>query len=280
MPQRFTTSDVQDYYDRQTAGFVALGQGAGAIHRAVLAPGVTDRRAAFHYVDDRIAQLVAGLPHSGQHHVVDLGCGVASSLTYLAAKLPLRGTGVTLSPVQAELATRRVQELGLSNRVSIVTGDYNQLPSSVGAADLAYAIESFVHGPDPQAFFAECSRILRSGGLLVVCDDFRQPGAESAEASRAIEQFCRGWHVNTLLEPDALHTLGREAGFTLESSLDLTSWLELNRPRDRAIAAFLTLFGWLPLQRTPFAHLVGGRALQTCLQKGWIKYELVVFRRN
>ena len=275
MPPRFTTSDVRNYYDRQTSGFVALGQGAGAIHRAVWGPGVADREQAFHFVDDRIAQLI--LTHRVRH-VVDLGCGVGSSICYLALETPTRGTGVTISPVQADLAAQRVRTLGLSDRVSIVEGDYGALPPAVGKAGLAYAIESFVHAPDPQAFFSESSRILEPGGLLVVCDDVNHAPPDS-EASRAIDQFRRGWHVNSLLEPDALRTLAREAGFAHESTLDLTSWLELNRPRDRAIAAFLTLFGWLPLQRTRFAHIAGGRALQTCLERGWIKYELNVFRR-
>jgi cyclopropane fatty-acyl-phospholipid synthase-like methyltransferase len=275
MPPRFTTSDVRRYYDRQTSGFVALGQGAGAIHRAVWGPGIAAREHAFHFVDDRIAQLILS---NRVRHIVDLGCGVGSSLCYLAGLAPIRGTGVTLSPVQADLASQRVRTLGLSDRVSIVEGDYGALPPAVGNADLAYAIESFVHAPDPRAFFTESSRILEPGGLLVICDDVNH-APRSGEASRAIDQFRRGWHINALLEPGALAGLARETGFTHESTLDLTSWLEINRPRDRAIAAFLTLFSWLPLQGTRFAHIAGGRALQECLQQGWIRYELSVFRR-
>lgn len=274
---RFDASDIRRYYDRQTAGFVALGQGGGegAIHRAVWGPGVTTREQAFHFVEDRIAELI----EMESAHIVDLGCGVGGSLCHLAARLPIRGTGITLSPVQARLAMDRVNALGLADRVTCIEGDYTRLPQDVAPADLAFAIESFVHGPSPARFFAECARLVKPGGLLVICDDFRRPTSDP-RATRAVEQFTRGWHVNTLVTGGELRDLARAAGFAHERTTDLTPWLELDRPRDRAIAAFVALFGWLPLGRTRVAHVVGGSALQTGLTRGWIGYDLVALRRE
>ena len=281
---RFSTAQVRRYYDRQTHGFVAFGQGGsvGAIHRAVWGPGTTDRRQAFHYVEDQIAGFIRRLPRAPgtpPPHVVDLGCGVGASLCYLAGQLPIRGTGVTLSPVQVELASRRIREDGLSSRIVCLEGDYGNLPVEIGPADFAYAIESFVHGLDPTRFFAQCSRLIRAGGLLAICDDFRRPTA-GPEAERAIERFSCGWHINALLQSGELHSLARAAGFEHESTLDLSSYLELHRTRDRAIRALVALAGWLPLERTSIGHLVGGSALQTCLARGWIGYDLVLFRRG
>lgn len=212
-------------------------------------------------------------------HIVDLGCGVGGSLCYLAERLTIRATGITLSPVQARLAARRIRDAQLSDRIRCVEGDYCDLPQVIGAADLAYAIESFVHGPDPTRFFAQCSRLVRPGGVLLICDDFRRSGSEPA-AMQAIERFCSGWRVNTLLQADELHSLARAAGFEHESTLDLTPYLEIHRTRDRVVNALLPLLSWLPLDRTPFSHLAGGSALQTCLARGWIGYELVALRRS
>jgi len=281
---RFDASQIRGYYDKQTAGFVALGQGGGGgfIHRAVWGPGVADRAQAFHFVEDSIAKVArdrSATPGSGEPpHVVDLGCGVGGSLTYLASVMPMRGTGLTLSPVQARLARERIEALRLSDRIQCIEADYTQIPSSVPPADVAFAIESFVHGPSPAAFFAECARLVRPGGLLFVCDDFRRPVLDP-RADRAIEQFRRGWHVNTLLTRDELIAEARARGFAHEGTTNLTPWLELGRPRDRAIAVFVAAFGWLPLERTPVGHVVGGNALQTCLARGWVAYELAGFRR-
>ena len=186
---------------------------------------------------------------------------------------------MTLSPVQARLAAERISEAGLSDRVSCLVGDFNDLPAGLGPADLAYAIESFVHGPAPDRFFAGCARLIRPGGLLVICDDITRSPAEPA-ARRTIERFCRGWHVNTLLDQPALRALARDAGFEHESTTDLTPYLEIRRPRDRAIDALGALFGGLPAVSDRFGYLIGGSALQTCLARGWIGYDLTVLRRR
>ena len=145
--------------------------------------------------------------------------------------------------------------------------------------DLAYAIESFVHGPDPASFFAQCRELVRPNGLLVICDDFRRPATDPA-ATRAIERFCSGWQINTLLRPDELRSLARGAGFEHESTVDLSPHLELHRPRDRAVNALLAILDRLPLDSSRFGHLRGGSALQTCLDRGWIGYDLALFRQN
>ncbi len=278
---RFDRARVQGYYDRHTAAFVRFGQGGrdGAIHRAVWGPGVTSRAQAFHHVEDRIAEIARALTPPSPLHVVDLGCGVGASLLYLAARLPMTGTGITISPVQVTYAAERIAAAGLSARVRCLEGDYTDLPADVETADLAFAIESFVHGPSPARFFAECRRLIRPGGALVLCDDFRRPHP-SASAQRTIDRFTRGWHVNSLLEPAALRAEAARAGFEHVSTEDLTPMLELRRPRDRAIGALVAAVGRLPLMADRLAPLVGGAALQSGLERGWIGYDLVVFRRQ
>lgn len=276
---RFDSTQVRDYYDRHSATFVSRGQGGSAIHRAVWGPGVTRREQAFRYVEDRIAEMAQSLaaPAGQPPHIVDLGCGVAGSACYLAGRLPARVTGITLSPVQARIAEGRIREAGLSDRVACLVGDYNDLPPEVATADLAYAIESFVHGPAPDRFFAQCRRLLRPGGVLVICDDFRKPTA-APRAALAIERFCRGWHINALLEREALHAMAGKHGLVHDSTVDLSPYLELGRPRDRALKALLPLLNLLPLAAGRFDYLSGGSALQECLANGWVAYEVVTFR--
>lgn len=275
---RFDVAQVRRYYDRHTAAFLALGRSGsvGAIHRAVWGPGVETRAQAFHYVDEQIAALVRGLdPTRERPHVVDLGCGVGATLCYLAERLPVRATGVTISPVQARLAATRIAEAELADRVTCVEGSYEALPSGIPAADVACAIESFAHAAHPERFFAQCRQLVRPGGTLAICDDFRRPAA-GAVAARAIGRFTRGWHLNSLLSAAELHALATAAGFEHESTADLSPYLEPCSTHDRLLDAAL---GWLPLGKTPLGPVLGGAALQNCLARGWTAYELAVFRR-
>jgi SAM-dependent methyltransferase len=176
------------------------------------------------------------------------------------------------------MARQAVARAGLSERVECLEGDYCDLPPTLRRADVAYAIESFVHGPDPSRFFEQCQRLVNPGGVLVICDDVRRDDA-SREAARRIEEFTRGWHINTLLDHETLVNLARDTGFERESTTDLTPLLEIGRPRDRVIAAYTALLRWLPFNLARFDYIIGGDALQTCLAKRWIAYELNVFRR-
>jgi cyclopropane fatty-acyl-phospholipid synthase-like methyltransferase len=275
---RFDTADIRRYYDRHSATFVRYGQGGGSIHRAVWGPGARTRDEAFHFVDDRIAELIhQRLAASGDTHVVDLGCGVGGSLCYLARRLPIRGTGITLSPAQVTMSHRVIAAAGLAERVACLEGDYCDLPGTLPPADVAYAIESFVHGPSPERFFDQCHRVIRPGGLLVICDDVRREGT-SPRAVSTVEEFKEGWHINSLLERAALVSLARAHGFQHESTTDLTPFIEVTRARDRVIGAFVAVIKRLPFGRDRFDYVIGGDALQTCLAHGWIGYELNVFR--
>ena len=278
---RFSPDDVRAYYDANTDAFVRHGQGGafGAIHRAVWGPGVTTRERAFHYVEDLIAGEIDALTLDRAARIVDLGCGVGASLIYLAQRRDISGTGVTLSPVQAQHGEARIAALGLGDRVHVREGDYCALPKDIGTVDLAYAIESFVHGPAPGRFFAEAARVLRPGGRLIICDDVCQ-GDPSPAASRTIARFTRGWHVNSLLTPAEWQSHAAHAGFVHLSTIDLTAYLELSRPRDRVIALLARATGWMPSVSTRLAPLIGGSALQQGLSRGWISYHYSVFRRR
>ena len=94
-----------------------------------------------------------------------------------------------------------------------------------------------------------------------------------------MEQYRRGWHVNTLLTRKELIAHAEAAGFTHDHTTNLTPWLELGHPRDVVIDLFVAVFGSLPLHLTPLGHLVGGSALHRCLTRGWIGYELIWLRR-
>ena len=49
--------------------------------------------------------------------------------------------------------------------------------------------------------------------------------------------------------------------------------------RDRIANVLLALFGWLPLDASRYGYVAGGSALQTCIEREWIGYDLALFRR-
>lgn len=274
--------DVRDYYDRNTRAFLRLGHGGnlGVIRRRVWGPGVRDRNQAALFVEMEIEKRIAALGVSAPY-VLDLGCGVCSTLCRLAERLPLTGVGVTLSAVQTEYATQLIAAHRLSERVRCLTADFNELPDAIGGVDAAFAIESFVHGSEPGRFFQESAGALRPGGLLVICDDFLSlPELRGASASTMIDRFMYGWHIGSLLTLSEASELARAAGLVLHETLDLSPFLELGRPRDVLINALMRVAGKRRFRSEYLRMLQGGDALQTCLRQGHLKYLFTVWKRQ
>jgi cyclopropane fatty-acyl-phospholipid synthase-like methyltransferase len=280
------TRVVKQYYDANTAAFETLGQGAesGAIHRAVWGPGVRSRIESFHYVDHQIDAALRALQVNvpGNLRVFDLGCGVGSSLSWLASRQAIEGVGVTISSVQARRAKQRFADLGLEHRLRCLEASYLELPETLEPAHLAFAIESFIHSPSPGAFFDAAARHIVPDGMLIICDDFLSPRAGSARTyreTRIIEEFSHGWVGPSVISVESAQHAAAAAGFEPVSSTDLTPYLELGRPRDRLIGALVALGRHLPIPGYRWRSLKGGSALQSALREGLIEYRYLVWRR-
>jgi SAM-dependent methyltransferase len=276
---------VKRFYDENTSLFLSLGQGTeGTIHRAVWGPGVESRVHAMAYVDGLILERLRGLPldTGAIPRVADLGCGVCASLCRMAKALPLRGLGVTISEEQVTLSRRRIEAQALAGSIECIKGDFCALPPGLGPVDLAFSIEAFVHAPSGDDYFRECARLIRPGGMLIVCDDFITDGrfAQGHRASRWLDRFRRGWVASNLCTEAEANERAARAGFSHVTTIDLTPYLEIRRLRDYAAGALMRTIGWLPIENNYWLMLYGGHALQIGLKRGWMKHAFVVWRRD
>jgi SAM-dependent methyltransferase len=273
-----SAQQIAQYYDANTARFLSLG-GSGevaAIHRAIWAPGVTTRAQAFGFLNQLVANALQGaLPEdAAAAHVLDLGCGVGGTATWVAQALGVQVTGVTISPAQVALAQQRARALGLQERVHFALGSFAAMPA-LPASHGAYAIESFVHADDAAAFFAMAAQQLQPGARLVLCDDFLHP-PHAPEARECVNRFRRGWHLNTLLSEEDTCALAASAGFRLLEVHDLSAYLRGFHPVVLWAVSTLTR---VPLPWAYWHNLAGGTALQRCVKKGWTRYLALVWER-
>jgi len=282
------THDVREYYEVNTEAFRKLGHGraTGAIRRAVWAPGVQSRSEAFRYVDERIAgelrATVERLGLAAPPRVLDFGCGLGASLIALAEHSPIDGLGITLSPLQAQLASERILASGLRSQLQCVEGDFLHAAVGGGHAQLVLSIEAFVHSPTPGAFFDAAAAQLAPGGSLVVCDDFEcEPGARARtpREQRWLREFRHGWVAASVVPFSEANAAAERAGLVLQTSEVWNPYLELSRPRDRLLALFLALARPLRPGGHRFRSWLGGHALQRGLSTGLIEYRYCVWRK-
>jgi SAM-dependent methyltransferase len=277
-PGAHSAQQIAQYYDANTARFLSLG-GSGevaAIHRAIWAPGVATRAQAFGFLNQLVANALQGaLPaDAATAHVLDLGCGVGGTATWVAQALGVQVTGVTISPAQVALAQQRAQTLGLQHSVHFALGSFAAMPP-LPASHGAYAIESFVHADDAAGFFAMAAQQLQPGARLVLCDDFLNP-PHSPAARAWVARFRRGWHLNTLLSEEDTCALAASAGLRLLAAHDLSAHLRGFHPLVLWAVSTLTR---IPLPWAYWHNLAGGTALQRCVKQGWTRYLALVWEK-
>jgi SAM-dependent methyltransferase len=291
------------------------GQSYG-IHRQLWGPGVTTPRDASNYVnvllEDEIRALAEGgsssrggaTPRAAAHAagraagshtpassppgppgptILDLGCGVGGTLFHLAKSFPRgRLVGVTISERQVDLAHRLRARLGLDPRCDFQRADFQTMRLGI-QADVAIAIESFVHSERPEAFFATAAAHLRPGGRLFLVDDF-QASEESTlgpKERRGLESFRAGWRAVSLCTAETCARMARASGLELLGDRDLSPLIRLGRPRDHVISWLTPLFSGLGLVGIPFfANMIGGDALQTGLRQGFLEYRMLSFAKG
>lgn len=100
--------------------------------------------------------------------IIDVGCGIGGSSLYLAQKFDANVTGITLSPVQANRGTERAKNAGLEEQVQFQVANALEMPFPDNQFDLVWSLESGEHMPDKTQFLAECYRVLRPGGKLIL----------------------------------------------------------------------------------------------------------------
>jgi len=100
-------------------------------------------------------------------HVLEIGCGWGSFALTAAGEYGARVTGITLSPAQAELASRRIAEAGLADRVEIRLEDFREVEGTFTKVASIEMIEAIGERLLP-TFFETVDRLLAPGGRACI----------------------------------------------------------------------------------------------------------------
>ncbi|MFL5538179.1 MAG: class I SAM-dependent methyltransferase [Longimicrobiaceae bacterium] len=99
--------------------------------------------------------------------LLDVGCGWGGLVIYAAERYGVRALGVTLSREQHALATERIREAGVQDRVEVRIQDYRDLREE--PFDRVASVGMFEHVGRPRLpeYFAHVYRLMKPGGLFL-----------------------------------------------------------------------------------------------------------------
>jgi cyclopropane fatty-acyl-phospholipid synthase-like methyltransferase len=283
--QQMTISreDVRAYYDQNTRLFLAFNRSGKAdnIHRSLWHDEVKTLEEAQNATNQRILQEIEATAITDAR-IADLGCGVGASLLYIAPRLkePAPAFGLTLSPIQARLASQFSKQAHLEKQVLFAEGDFTSVPLANESLDAVYSVESIVHAQEPEKYFQEAGRLLRPGGKLILVDDYQAQHAFSRDENKWLHAFINGWHVPGVSTIDQTKMFAEKFHLQLIKDENLTPYLRL-RNLPGPIADLLLFFGHrLPIRHAILPSMLGSMALQQCLHRKIIEYRFLVFEKR
>lgn len=159
--------------------------------------------------------------------ILEIGCGTGHSLVALAKAVGPKGKvfGLDISDQMVKLAKANLTKSRMLDRVRLRRGDGEELPfanSSIDGVFMSFTLELF-DTPEIPKVLAECQRVLRKGGRIVVVgmskDGGRDPLTSFYEwTHKHFPNFvdCRPIYVREALA---------QAGFKIENALKKHMWV-------------------------------------------------------
>jgi tocopherol O-methyltransferase len=175
---------IRGHYDRLSIFYRALwGQ---HIHHGWFEADETPAAAQIALVERLTAR--AEIPRGAR--VLDVGCGVGGSALWLARERDCCVLGLTLSPVQAGMASAEAGARGLQKKAAFRVADANHLDLPA-IFDAVWVIECSEHLTDKGDFFRRCARALKPGGRIALCA-WLKGGRLSRAGARLVDEVCAG----------------------------------------------------------------------------------------
>ncbi len=134
----------------------------------------------------QLANMKSGL------RVLDIGCGFGGTSVYLAKTYGAKATGITISPVQVQMAKDAAAKENVEASFLLMDAEEMQFAEPF---DLLWSVESISHYHDPRKFFASAARLLKPGGCFALTDWFRKENLSAADRRKFIEPIEKGMMV-------------------------------------------------------------------------------------
>jgi len=171
MERGLSAENVGEYYDQWTDRYI---DSFGDVFQACR-PARTEHL---------IAHIIQSADISPGMRLLDAGCGVCGPSIRIAQAVDVQIDAITISTVQAEIARERVEQAGLSDRITVHQGDFSKLSESFQPDffDRIVFLESLCHAVSVDQVLVTVHQVLKTDGQVYVKDFFRRHYEDNSQA--------------------------------------------------------------------------------------------------
>lgn len=158
---------------------------------------------------------------SSSANVVDVGSGFGGTARHLARRFGCKVTCLNLSDVENKRNRKMSAEQGLGELITVVDGNFEELPLDSDQFDLAWSQDAILHSGRRDRVISEMKRVLKVGGEAVFTDIMQ---ADECPQD-VIEPILARIHLDSLGSPDFYIEAAKELGLEVVEHEDLTPHL-------------------------------------------------------
>jgi tocopherol O-methyltransferase len=209
--------------------------------------------------------------------ILDIGCGMGGSSLYLARNYNATVTGITISPVQVEMAIAAAAKDRIDVKFLVMDAEAMDFKKQF---DVLWSVESISHYQHREDFFVSASRLLKPDGAFAIIDWFKKENLTSAETKKFIQPIEKGMlcelqimdDYEQYLTSNGLQITHREV---LNKNCAKTWDLGLDIIRNRSFWELAAKYG-----SNIVSHLKAFRAMRAGFASGNFVYGLLVARAS
>ncbi|MDI3389049.1 methyltransferase domain-containing protein [Streptomyces sp. B-S-A8] len=171
----------------------------------------------------RTVERMAGkLPLSEDSVVLDLGSGYGGSARLLAERYGCKVLALNLSEVENQRHRQLNAARGLTDRIEVVDGSFENIPYGDADVDVVWSQDAFLHSGNRAAVLREIARVLKPGGRLI----FTDPMATDDCPPGVLQPILDRIHLDAMGSPGFYRGELRALGFTPGDAADADGFEE------------------------------------------------------
>ncbi|HKN25058.1 MAG TPA: class I SAM-dependent methyltransferase [Candidatus Acidoferrum sp.] len=205
---------IIEHYDAVSPYYNALW--GEHIHHGYWIRGDESKETAQNQLIDHLAELADIKTGS---RILDIGCGFGGTSLYLAKKFAASTTGITISPVQVQMAQEAAAKTNLDAAFLLMDAEDMHFAQPF---DVLWSVESISHYHDPRKFFASAVKFLKPGGCFALTDWFQKENLSPAARKKFIAPIEKGMMVE-------LRCMNDYSDFLVSSGLQVVHRQDLTR---------------------------------------------------